>query len=427
MSTAEPSVHSTKNIIALEREAVQKELEWFVGSELPIVLSELCTLLEECMRLLKEGSNSKVDTARKKEDTGSGDAADSSGNSASSGVGSGPDKARNDKEPAKEDWFNTSFNSSSQKLFSEALYESMQQQKRQIQQDEKKEALDLLSFHYTSASGCCSVKGSFRLVGWTADKGDLQIEIRPTWGRNKQKVNVRAQISRLDPLRLHQVQSAFNFLRLARKEIARLEGLSQNLRRASNNATNNEAATSESPTTKNQLLQFSIVLRTALNWINQARQELLFRETVEFPDNIACPPSSFVPALPPEVAIEFGIVNKQICVSLYVLHFTSQKEKGKASQSSSLQQQQSKQNLKASTLSTAIPERDIEMTAVHKDQLRRDIIVGQSFGFRNQKVEVVDCLRTSFDAPSVGKAVDYTNALFVSCTDLVDKLGCFGL
>jgi len=132
----------------------------------------------------------------------------------------------------------------------------------------------------------------------------------------------------------------------------------------------------------------------SLQWIRRA-QDQLTTSLPEFPDNVFAR-SVFSPSLPPEIVIEFQVVNHNLVLNVYVLSIGNLKNNPSG---------KTKQNL----------------SAKEKAELRKGVIAGTSFPWQGKRVEVAQHFTVTCSVPLFVAIVGTLDTAYNLCSDLMDK------
>ncbi|ELR15324.1 uncharacterized protein ACA1_221050 [Acanthamoeba castellanii str. Neff] len=250
-----------ERIVALEKEAMTRELDHLLTEEVPLAVADMLRVLTECMDDLK-GDTEEENRNREAQETLE------------------QERARLRKKVAS--------NLDSMLKYGLKVKEKEEEEpKPPAVEDEKKgpKRNYLLDFNKKTEGDVAVVRGFAAVSGWRVFKSELRIKVNPTWGK-KLPVAVKAQVSPLDPLRLPQIQNAHNYMRMAIGELKRLQRLMNK----------NEGKAEQRILTE--------AFKRIKDELRMAREELVTYEMHDFPDSLFAP-SGFLPALPPDIAVEF--------------------------------------------------------------------------------------------------------------------------
>lgn len=357
-----------ERIVALEKEAMTRELDHLLTEEVPLAVADMLRVLTECMDDLK-GDTEEENRNREAQETLE------------------QERARLRKKVAS--------NLDSMLKYGLKVKEKEEEEpKPPAVEDEKKgpKRNYLLDFNKKTEGDVAVVRGFAAVSGWRVFKSELRIKVNPTWGK-KLPVAVKAQVSPLDPLRLPQIQNAHNYMRMAIGELKRLQRLMNK----------NEGKAEQRILTE--------AFKRIKDELRMAREELVTYEMHDFPDSLFAP-SGFLPALPPDIAVEFHVFQSQLFLSIYFLQISPVPAK---------LVRDSQQGLLQSGGAIVDPS-TVSRNRLPKPHTRQMPAVGQTYIVQGKKVEIMDAIRIPCDVPALKNAVHALEQADDLADELRDKL-----
>jgi hypothetical protein len=260
-------------LLHLEQVALTREIDWLLRNEFPFICHELRKTITLCRRFISQSA-----------------------------------------QPAPAALPNTNITNIAvpsddpQQSLSNFNFTELIQNKNDIEIDkELRKLADSKVIPFESLDKC--LKGSVTIEGWHITAADLDISF-PKWNKG---VSFHTTITSSTPWRLTQLQNAYNFLNLALRELDRIT-----LVPSPSPTPPSSTETSFNDIPQQHLKVAYRLIEQISTWIKNAQDQILLPSRTTFLNSLNTR-FAFHPQLPKELVVEFGIANKELVISAYLL------------------------------------------------------------------------------------------------------------